>query len=211
MQFFSLIDLLVFGGSILVVSAVTLLAVFTDQSWDITKILVLACVYIVTVLIDLIFLFKGYFSKPDFITRHGTKIWIGKCPISVGDMNDILDFYIERLPKLCKVSELAYPRSITVSTLQQMLNNASIVWSDRPPSVIGIGWCIKEAAGFQRGKQILLHFKDNLLESALFHELHHMIDEIILGVKPDYKHERTQWWNLVPILKQHYRMLKSGS
>jgi len=207
MQFFSLIDLLVFGGSILVVSAATLLAIFTEQSWDVSKILALVSVYVATISIDLTFLFKGYFSEPDFVTKHGTKVWVGKCSVFIDDMNDILDFYTEKLPQLCN----KFLITITSTDLRKMLNNASIVLSDKPLSVIGIGWQIREAAGLQRGRQIIVYLKDGLIESALFHELHHMIDEIILGVKPDYKHERTQWWNLVPILKQHYRMLKSGS
>jgi hypothetical protein len=83
-----------------------------------------------------------------------------------------------------------------------MLRGARIEWSSKPITLVGRFWSVRDKAGLQQGKGVMVHWQGSVLTSALFHELHHMVDEIILKRGPDYKHEDKEWWDLVPELKR---------
>jgi hypothetical protein len=85
-----------------------------------------------------------------------------------------------------------------------MLKGAQIQWSRGLISSIGLGWKVKDKAGLQSGRCIKVHWPGMIKHSALFHELHHMVDEIVFGREPDYEHQRTKWWELIKKLKDDY-------
>ena len=143
-------------------------------------------------------IFTWYFSKPDYITKHGTAVWIDKLAVITQDsMEAALDFYIENLPKYS-------PISISSDQLAYMLHDACIEWSAEPVSSLGIGWAVKDKAGLQMGRNVKVHWTGSIISSALYHELLHMVDEIVLAAATDYKHERTEWWAIIIKLKNDF-------
>ena len=146
----------------------------------------------------LVVIFKWYFSTPDYTTKQGTAVWTdGLKIIDKGRMETVLDFYIKNLSKYA-------PYDVSPVRLEYMLKNSNIEWSRKSVSGIGLGWLVKDKAGLQSGKYVKLHWTGSIVRSALYHELHHMVDEIILGVTPDYKHERIEWWSVIEKLKNDF-------
>jgi hypothetical protein len=148
----------------------------------------------------LLFFFRWYNSRPNYFTKHGTAIWMdGINAVYRARMEHALDYYIAKLLELAKnqMTDLK-------GKLPFMLKGASIEWSRKLISSMGIGWKVKDKAGLQSGKNIKVHWPGSIKNSTLFHELHHMVDEVVLGLGPDYEHKRTQWWNLIRKLKEGY-------
>ena len=52
-------------------------------------------------IISLAVLIIKHFTKPDFITRQGTRVWISGLPITKYMMTKALDFYTKELCELC--------------------------------------------------------------------------------------------------------------
>jgi len=150
-------------------------------------------------IVFIVVFFRWESSEPDYITKHGTAVWTDGLPIIDRErMEQALDFYIRKLP--------SYASQVEISTeqLEYMLKGAQIEWSRKKISAIGIGWQVKDKAGLQSGKAIKVYWSGSIVNSALYHELHHMVDEIVIGLPPDYKHERTGWWSIIPALKKDF-------
>ncbi|RLC88667.1 MAG: hypothetical protein DRJ03_01980 [Chloroflexi bacterium] len=147
--------------------------------------------------------FVGWFVRfPTFIAR-GVSVWDGDIRfITETAVVDALKFYVERLPTLLEEQHMAEKHVVTSDALWTMLFTAQIEWTDKPITLISRFWQIRDANGLQQGKSIMVRWTGSISGSALFHELHHMVDEIVLKRSPDHKHENKHWWALVPMLKR---------
>lgn len=151
--------------------------------------------------------FIGWLVKrPDFVV-HGVAVWNGgtNCIHSM-ITREALEFYTHRLPELAHEYDLPEKNLISVSNLTCMLPGARIEWTKKPITIIGRFWQVRDKNGLQQGKGIMVRWMGSFSQSALFHELHHMVDEIVLKRGPDYKHENKAWWALIPILRQEFEI-----
>lgn len=186
-------DIMIYGGLTLV--SLICLAVVLTLDIPLPGIITLAATSAGFLAVFLVFFIKWVLSKPDFVTLQYVGVWTdGQKEITKELMDKALKFYKENLPEMSG-------NIITCAQISNMLGGATIEWKKGRVSAIGIGWQAKDKAGLQSGKSIMVQWKGSISASALFHELHHMIDQCVLCVPCDYKHERLEWWSIVDRLK----------
>jgi hypothetical protein len=154
--------------------------------------------------------FKWFSKRPDYIV-HGAAVWTaGIRYLYKQHMDDALEFYITRLPQLLEEANLEKYEGkygkVTSSKLACMLVGARVEWTDRAISMATRFWTIRDANGLQQGRDVMVRWMGGIAGSALFHELHHMVDELILERGPDYAHANKAWWDLVPLLKKGFEV-----
>lgn len=151
--------------------------------------------------------FIGWLIKRPSFVVHGVAVWNGGVRlIHQHLMREALEFYTRRLPELAHEYDLPEKHLINISNLTCMFPGARIEWTKKPITIIARFWKVKDKNGLQQGKGVMVRWMGSLSQSALFHELHHMVDEIILKRGPDYKHENRPWWDLVPILRREFEI-----
>jgi hypothetical protein len=132
----------------------------------------------------------------DFTTKHGVDIYRGELKeITIILMENSLDFYINRLPELTP--------NITEAQIRFALKNSRIEWYNAP---IPCYASEKGCAGLQQYKLIMVEWKLALYKSAFFHEIHHMMDELLWD-NFDYVHENS-WWSLIPQLNEEFKVFE---
>lgn len=192
-RYIPLVELIFFLSIILITVAATLAVFLTPQEWPIEKIIVLSIVPPAIVVMCVSFLLMRYFAKPAFITKQGVAVWTCSTGPLLSEIEDFLDFYIESVPEV-------WPQA-TKENITEMLRGAKIEFVTKLISIMGIGWAIKDAYGVQQGNTIKVKYNLCHLETtALCHELHHMMDELVFKVPPDYQHKLTVWWYTVGII-----------
>jgi hypothetical protein len=152
------------------------------------------------VLIAFIVFFRWYKSRPDITTKHGTYIW----PADSGKpsrtaMEHALDTFVANFP-------VFYP-GVTSAQLERMLVGTCIEWTEDRVSAIGIGWSMKDKAGLQQGQHIRVQWHEDIAQSALFHELGHEVQEMVLRTLPDYKHEDGKVWDAINQVESMYHKI----
>lgn len=162
-------------------------------------------------IIFLIIFIRWLISAPDAVSVHGALIWAPDKQTAQEACN-YLAAYVFKLPEVLvdhyHLGRPIYER-VNVDSLTMMLQGARIDLRNKPISLFSrFGWATKDKAGLQQGKSTMVYVKTTISDSALVHELHHMIDEIILKKLPDYAHAEKDWWALVPRTKQ---LLKEGA
>ena len=149
-------------------------------------------------------------SAPDYYNKcYGIAVWCDNDKFLYStkgreDLKHMLILFLDRLPVLIKTRFPgdAIEQSVTKSALCKMLYGSGIEWRTEPVSLFSkSGWAVQDKAGLQQGKNIACHWQGSFIKSALCHELLHMIDEVILLRKPDYKHANKHYWGLVNELK----------
>jgi hypothetical protein len=145
-----------------------------------------------------------YTSIPNFVTDHGVAVWTnGIANVTPEKITKLLDFYIDELPDVLTDLGLESKFPIETFQLEGMLVSTTLDIRKRI-DVLGIGWSAKDKAGLQRGPHVMVQHVDQLHESALFHEYHHMIDELHFNITPDVTHSRKDWWATVAEVKKRY-------
>jgi hypothetical protein len=158
------------------------------------------------IVVALVVFCRWFKSQPDYQEdTYGVSIWHGgirQLKNAKAAHKNLFNFFVDALPPLIAkhLPETAPERGVTPQKLSAMLYGARLEWSGRPVSAIGIGWTMKDKAGLQQGRSMVVHWNGSVAGSALFHELLHMVDDVILGIY-DPKHERKDWWALVPKMK----------
>jgi len=197
-KFIPIIDILVYGSLALFSIIATIIAFLTPQEWPLIKIIIALIVPVGFITLAAIVFISKWTSRPDYITDQGTAIWSGGISnlseqFAMAKMSAALHFFATELPKMVP--------GITSETLNIMLNQAKIDWKNKSLTLVGIGWTVKDKAGLQDGNGIMLYWNGSIIHSALFHELFHMVDELVLHKAPDYKHENTGWWEIATELE----------
>lgn len=196
-KWFPWIDLIFFGSIAIIAVALSILAASTQQEWDIGKIVVLIVTPIAFTGLAIVIVVYKWFSKPDFTTKHGTYVWRNNISgLTKIVVEKALDFFVEQVP-------LFYP-NIKPAELEGMLQDAKIEFRDGGITLYAIGWDVRDKSGLQQGRAIMVKWNGSIVESAFFHELMHVVDEIIFHKEPDYKHENLGWWNFEGVLNSDF-------
>lgn len=195
-KYFPWADLFLYGGLALASIISVIIAACTTQEWSIGKIMPLVLVPLAFTGIATLVVLKKLSTKPDFMTKQGVHVWSGGIKEVTKDlMERAIDYYIEKLPEKSLIHE---------EELRIMFFGSKIEWTKSRIGLIGIGWAVKDVAGLQQRRSVVVEWKGSIRKSALFHEFHHMVDEIVKGIPPDYKHENEYWWKIIPILKEGF-------
>lgn len=192
-RYIPLIDLLLFTALGALALGSLILVVFTAQDWPTGKIVTVSVVPLAIVAVCAWALLVRWLARPAFITKQGTAVWVAPTGPLLSEIEEFLDFYIEHVAEL-------WPQA-TEYKIKEMLSGARIEFVNRLITLGGFGWSIKDAYGLQKGKIIKVKYNTCHLENtALCHELHHMIDELVFNVPPDYQHKLTVWWYTCSII-----------
>jgi hypothetical protein len=199
-------DWLLYGGLAAVAIVSAGVAALTPQEWSTGKILVLVLVPVAFLVVSAIVLVGKYRSRPDFISKHGIAVWTGGVPLDKAQFERLTYVFIRMLPSLVK-SHLSPTdvecSDISENNLRGMLNGARVEWRRKPITIFSRwGWVVKDKEGLQQGRSVMVHWTESLISSAYYHELMHMVDEIVLHRGVDYTHKDVKWWGLVTNLKR---------
>lgn len=185
-------DFAVFGGIPLLYTALVIGAAFTSQEWPAVKLTITAVVGVALYAGFALVVLRRWCWRPTYITRMGTLVWTNGLDIESEQVADAMCFYAANVGRAHK--------RLDESVILSLFSTARVEFTKRP-----IWWGDRQSNGLQRGKAVVVRWLGGFGENAFFHELHHMVDEVLLGVKPDYKHERKQWWALISDLKRVWR------
>lgn len=194
-RFIPWVDIAVYGGLALLSVAASLLAVLTPQEWTNGKIVLAVATPLVFVVLAVIIVSGKWSKRPDYILGSGVAVWTAgdKRPHLQCMTNAIAHFAISASGLVCDHK-----------TMKKFLFGICVEWTTKRVGMIGYGWKVTDKAGLQSGKHIKLQWTGSIKESALFHELGHMVQELILKrPTPDYKHE-DPFWNIISEIERSY-------
>jgi hypothetical protein len=179
--FFYLLTIVFFISSIFFIELL-------DKNYDTILIIVLS--FFMSILLVL---FCKLFCRQTYETKHGIFVWITKRGPPKKEVEDFIDFYIERLPEIWGF--------IKQKDIESAIRGCKIEFSERIFSFFGAGWKNVDKDGLQQGKNIKVKYNINGLERTLLaHDLHHMLDEVFFETKPDYEHKNVLWWYTVSVI-----------
>jgi len=201
------VDILVFGGLAMLALVAEVVVLLFGKEVTVTGHTVMGATAATFIFIAIVVLLKKYKSRPDYIDKHGVATWIDGIQVLRDDLRvyRAMQFFAQRLPALLAAEFPAYLHGsrVTTANIIHMYDGMQIEWRRKPLSVMSRwGWSVKDKAGLQQGKSIMLHWQGSVVESALYHELLHAVDELVLHQPPDYKHEKAWWKLLVPLKYQ---------
>ncbi len=182
-------DVATFGAIPLLYTGLVIGAVFTPQDWPTVKIVITVVAgggfYVVAAAL----LLRRWMQRPTFVTAMGTLVWTNGLDIKPEDVVDAMGYYAANVGRAHK--------RLDESVLLSLFATARVEFTAK-----AVWWAGKKYNGLQSGKAVRVRWLGGFGTNAFFHELHHMADEMLLGVKPDYRHVRAEWWDLIPKLKQ---------
>jgi len=203
-----IIDILVYGGLGLFAVIAAIIAFVTPQEWDAAKLGILIGVCGGMLVLCIVVLLSKALRRPSYITKQGVAVYAVNegtlqdktnwSPTEL-DVVDALDFFVRNLPR--------YLPEVHENDLINMLKDSVVEFQEKPVGAIGIGWLVKDKAGLQQGKAMLVQWPGTIARSAFFHELMHMVDECCLqvkGWKPDYEHTKEPLWDAQAEVLQGY-------
>jgi hypothetical protein len=129
-------------------------------------------------------------NAPSYYTKHDVAVWTnGINQITKDLMEAALDTYIERV--------CLHRPDIKKEALLDMYSRMMVVWFTDTVGAVGIGYSLHDKEGLRGGYVIHLHWTGSVTSSALFHEVHHMVDDVILHKPSDYQHTDKAWWTVI--------------
>ena len=180
------IDVIIFAGVPMLFTVAVIASLFFEQLWPPAKIGIAIAVPMMAWAIFGALIFQKWKARPSFTLVSGTRVWVANgIDVTAADVASALTLYANRVAR-------AHTR-LDLQTVLSMLGCARIEF--RSGSIGGKN-------GLQKGNGIIVNWLGGFGGNATFHELHHMVDELLLGVPVDYKHERAAWWDLVGDIKR---------
>lgn len=144
---------------------------------------------------------KRGLQRPDFITKHGTAVWVdGVEAINLALMDRALDRFLEVMAQ--------EQREASPDELAKMLARTSVEWKRGRVSLIASGYELRDKAGIQHGYKIMVQWPGNIADSALYHELLHEVNQMIRLPRlktaeerdnfhlENMRHAEASWWHL---------------
>jgi hypothetical protein len=203
------IDFILYGGlALLALVAGTIFLMYAEAAGAIVSIVGMTLGFVV---VAVVVFFRWFRSQPDFYEdTYGIAVWtdgisVLKQPAGKDNFKRVVDLFVTELPGLIKkhMAPTAPEQIIESSDLSRMLYQSRVEFRKEKLTVFSkLGWSVKDKAGLQQGKGIMLHWTGSIAGSALFHELLHMVDEVVLKRGPDYRHTNQEWWRMVVELKR---------
>ena len=186
------IDVIVFAAFPAVITAAIGTSLFFEQAWPAPKIVLAIVVPLAAWLIFGLLLWSKWRRRPTFITILGTAVWCNGLDIDSGRLIDAINLYSTTVARAHKRLELQ--AVLAMFSRMRIEFTRDHVW-----------WVGEKKAGLQQGYAIRVRWGDGFGYNALFHEMHHAIDENLLGVPVDYQHKRLAWWDMIPKIKRSWR------
>ena len=201
------VDILVFGGLAALALTAQLLVLFIGEDVTVAGHTAMGATTAAFIFIAIVVLLKKYKSRPDYIDNHGVSVWTDGIQVLRDDLRvyRAMQFFAQRFPVLiaAELTLHSQEQAVTSAQIIRMYDKMQITWRRKPLNVMSRwGWTMKDKAGLQQGKSIMLHWKGSVTDSALYHELIHAVDELLLKQPPDYKHKKAWWKFVVPIKYQ---------
>jgi hypothetical protein len=197
-------DFLLYGGLAVVSVAAAIWAVLTPQDWEVGGVIAVILVPSAFVVLAVVIIGGKLLSRPDFVV-FGMSVWMGDvvAPSAKFVMVEAIEVFVEKFPGLAR--KHGFDGRVQSGALTKMIDGVRCEWRSGKISMISRwGWAVKDKAGLQSGKSIVVQWRGEISESAFYHELGHMVREMVLNIDVDYKHEDVEWWEAVREVKAEF-------
>jgi hypothetical protein len=178
-----LVDWLTWLGLPVLVTALSVGAIITPQDWPAIKVAILAVTVWTFWLVGLLALWMRWRARPTYELTGGTQVWTNGIDVPRAAMETAVRAVIDRLP-------LLVDHRVEGPALESMFAIARVEFV-RGPILLGD----HEVAGWQRGPYMRVRWLGGLHENAFFHEVIHMVHDVVLRSNPDYRHSLHIWWS----------------
>jgi hypothetical protein len=186
-KFFPWLDMAVFGGLFMFFwgGAIWALTSRPLAEWSTVEFTVLAVVVIAASIGCVWRIIGKLTSIPSelIITPFGSFlpasvfVWRSKGKPTIDELQNALNFF-------CRSIQTRY--KLSMQDVTKAMEDLWIQFTDKPVLALGPNFKTIEAAGSYNGKVIKVVLNKPLVDTALFHELGHRIDECCLKNQPDY-------------------------
>lgn len=136
----------------------------------------------------------GCGEEPTFYTAQGTAIW-------THDQDEVTEESISSALEL-------FTESVSVNfgenDVRSMLRRASVEFTTNPIEYAG-----EQYAGLQHGLFAQVYWLGGVGTNSLYHELMHMLLEMVLHREADLDHSEKKWWDMVRLAKTGYSAANS--
>lgn len=184
-------DVAVFGGLPLLFTGLGVGAWLTPQEWPVPGVVILLAVIWGAWAIFGIFLWQRWRSKPDFELSNGAVVWTG----------GISEITAERVEAAIKffIAKAAEKTGTVESAVSEMCSKLRIEFVDGRVSWGGLAY-----NGIASGFRVKVNWLGGFKKNAFFHELIHVLQEMVLNKPRDYDHEDSVLWSLVGEMKREF-------
>ena len=203
-RFVPCIDIVISGGMALLNIWVVVLGGVGSQDWGVGRVISLIAILLSFFVVAGIIIGR-LFSKPDYITKQGVAVWsVGRLPTQEL-MEHAIEFFIERLPTLCIEWKVENNIRIYPGMLGFVLDGVCCEWRDAPITAFSSrGWRVKDKGGLQHGQNVMVRWTGDMSDTALFHELGHVVRQRLLTLPVDREHKDTDWWKMIEGLDMEF-------
>lgn len=189
-------EIYVYSGVALIVGIIA--AIATILYGTITPVEGLACLWgcvVAFMIVCYLFVLKAIDKQPTFVTQHGIAVWTNGISNASKQVIEVAtEFYIHAVVTDTALRVASIYDKVTPAALERMFQGSTLEWKKSSITMAGYGWSVKDVAGLQQGKSVIVQWNDNIKQSALFHEWHHMVDEVVLNRATDCAHTNVLWW-----------------
>lgn len=199
-------DIVLYGGLALVSTAGSLWAAFTPQEWTVGAIVAAIAVPLAFIIVASVVIGGKLLSRPDYEV-HGMAVWQdGVSGINMKvRMDKAIQHFVDTFPDIAQAH--GFDGRIQTEVLNRLLDGSRCEWRTRRLSIVSRwGWSVKDAAGLQSGRSIMVQWLGSITDSAWHHELGHMVRQKVLGKDIDYQHEDEKWWAAVKRVRDDARV-----
>jgi len=173
------------------VTALATGAALTPQDWPAMKVVILVGVVVGFWLMGLAAVLNTIRRKPDFeVCLSGGRslvVWTdGIKEVEPGLIRAAITHFIRTV---------STTTTFTLDQLEDMLDGSGIEFRKGLLTWRGLGFVMEGKEGLQKGKWMAVHWRGSIKDSAFFHELCHMLDEVVRN-HYDPKHEDSLLWGL---------------
>lgn len=192
-------EIYVYSGVVLIVGIIAaILTIIYGGITPIEGMLSLWGCFVSFVLVCFLFVRQATHKQPTFVTKHGIAVWTnGVSNASQQVIEVATEFYIHSVVTDNALRVASIYDKVTPAALERMFQGSTLEWKKSIITMAGYGWSVKDVAGLQQGKSVIVQWNEDIKKSALFHEWHHMVDEIVLNRAPDYAHTNILWWGVL--------------
>lgn len=194
-------DIALYGGLAAVSTAGSLWAAFTPQEWTVGAIVAAIIVPLGFIVVAAVVIGGKLLSRPDYHV-YGMHVWTADGDQPVGSrMKEAVKHFIETFPGIARAH--GFDGRIQSGTLEELFRGVSCEWRSKPLTVFSRwGWSVKDKAGLQSGKSIMVQWLGSITGSAWHHEVGHMVRQLLLHKSVDYRHEDEEWWAAIRRVKE---------
>lgn len=195
-------DLLMYGGLALASIIGAIVAAATPQEWTVGKLVVITVVPLAFTAICVMVLALRVMGIPHF-TSLGIGHWVPR-KLRHGptrkkmevELQRVTSLFAELLPEEARAQ--GFDHRVQEDSILNRLRWVRCTWTcQRINWISRWGWEVRDKAGLQSGRSIVVQWRGSTLNSAYIHELGHLLRQQLLGLPVDYAHQDRRWWTAV--------------